>query len=47
MTRTSLTPAGRSAAAPAGSIATSILAAVTQALPGPKILSHFAMLAVP
>jgi hypothetical protein len=41
ITITSVTPAGRSAAAPAGSCATSSLAAVTKALPGPKILSHF------
>jgi hypothetical protein len=30
-----------------GVAATSNFAAVTQALPGPKILSHFGMLAVP
>ena len=40
-------PAGRSSAAPAGSAATSCLAAVTQALPGPKILSTLRTLAVP
>ncbi len=40
-------PAGRSNAAPAGSPATSCFAAVTQALPGPKILSTLGIEAVP
>ena len=47
ITSTSDGPAGRSSAAPSGSAATSCLAAVTQALPGPKILSTLGTLAVP
>ncbi len=47
ITMTSVTPAGRSAAAPSASCATNCLAAATQALPGPNILSHLGMLAVP
>ena len=47
MTITSVTPAGKSAAAPAASFATNNLAAVTQALPGPNSLSHFGIDAVP
>ena len=47
MTSTSDGPAGRSMAAPAGSAATICLAAVTQALPGPKILSTLRTLSVP
>ena len=44
---TSVTPAGKSTAAPAGSFATIILAVVTQVLPGPNSLSHFGMDSVP
>ena len=47
ITMTSDGPAGMSSAAPAGSMATACLAAVTQALPGPKILSTLGMLSVP
>jgi len=47
ITSTSEGPAGRSQAAPSGSFATSCLAAVTQAFPGPKILSTRGMLCVP
>ncbi len=44
---TSVTPAGKSAAAPSGSPATSDFAAATQAFPGPNSLSHFGMDSVP
>ena len=47
ITSTSDGPAGRSSAAPSGSVATSSLAAVTHALPGPKILSTFGTVCVP
>ena len=47
MTSTSDGPAGMSMAGPPGSPATQDLAAVTQALPGPKILSTGRMLSVP
>ena len=47
ITSTSEGPAGMSQAAPSGSRATSCLAAVTQALPGPKILSTLGTLSVP
>ena len=47
MTSTSDGPAGRSMAAPAGSAATICLAAVTHALPGPKILSTLRTDSVP
>jgi hypothetical protein len=47
ITMTSVTPAGRSAAAPAASLATRSLAAVTHALPGPNTLSHFGIDCVP
>jgi hypothetical protein len=47
ITSTSEGPAGRSSAAPAGSAATICLAAVTQAEPGPKILSTLGTVAVP
>src|SRR5581483_6911775 len=46
-TSTSEGPAGMSHAAPAGSAATACLAAVTQALPGPKILSTLGTVSVP
>ena len=47
ITSTSEGPAGMSSAAPRGSAATICLAAVTHALPGPKILSTLGTLAVP
>ena len=47
ITMTSVTPAGRSAAAPAGSPATSDFAAATQAFPGPNSLSHLGIDSVP